>query len=515
MSSGFRTDALLKMAVAAALCALPLAAYPQTTQPATAPAADATPATAPATAPASAPSMSYTPGPTTAPAAAPIIPAPVTATPTPASTPAPSAPTPSANGEAAAVTQPFIGTVISDKVYVRSGPGTAYYDLGQLGKGDQVYIVGASRGWYEILPPNGTFCMIAKEMVTANVGADGTGTAVVGKDYVNLRAGTAVSKNRDPSAVLAVLRKGTQLRVLGATDQYYEVAPTEQAYVFISPQFIKPADVAEYKVPDLKLPAGATGPTQTVQAPTAPPQLAGTGAPSTGGAPAATAPSETPSTGGTTASTDTVAPETPTATAPAPLPPIPPAVTYSKEASEKFKDTQARYADQIKKPLPDQDVEGLKKEFQDILAMDNISPSVKSGAQADSDAIDRTLTLQRLMKEQAAAQENTQKQSDALQQQYEAAQRAIAEARESGPFVAQGLLQTSAIVTGKYALVSPDTGRVVAYVDPASSSVDIGSLVGKYIGVRGISKMQDSDITLIEVNNATLMPNPVPATMPK
>jgi hypothetical protein len=50
---------------------------------------------------------------------------------------------------------------------------------------------------------------------------------------------------------------------------------------------------------------------------------------------------------------------------------------------------------------------------------------------------------------------------------------------------------------------------VIAYIDPANAEVDIGSLVGKYIGVRGISKkMEGSDITVIQVSNATLMPQP-------
>jgi hypothetical protein len=50
---------------------------------------------------------------------------------------------------------------------------------------------------------------------------------------------------------------------------------------------------------------------------------------------------------------------------------------------------------------------------------------------------------------------------------------------------------------------------VVAYVDPATASVDIGTLVGKYIGVHGISKRQEnSDIQVIQVYNAMLMPQP-------
>jgi hypothetical protein len=186
-----------------------------------------------------------------------------------------------------------------------------------------------------------------------------------------------------------------------------------------------------------------------------------------------------------------------------------PKVTYSETATAKFNEANARYQDESRKPPAQQNVEGLLPEFKDILALENISPSVKAGAQADIAAIERTLTVQKLIVESAVVTEATKKESEALRAQYEAAEKAIAAAREAGPYNAEGLLQTSTIVSGKYALVNPQTGRVVAYVDPASAAVDIGSLVGKYVGVRGVSKkMEGSEITLIQVNNATLMPQP-------
>ena len=168
-----------------------------------------------------------------------------------------------APAEVAPVTQAFVASVTSDKVYVRSGPGTAYYEIGQLAKNDLVYVVGTSKGWYQILPPNGTYCMIAKDFVDA-AGAEGT----VKADYVNVRAGTALNKNRDPSVVLTVVRKGAKLKILGATDKYYEIAPPEGARVYVSPQFVKQAAAGtEYKVPDLKLPTGMSGPSMaTVEA---------------------------------------------------------------------------------------------------------------------------------------------------------------------------------------------------------------------------------------------------------
>src|SRR6185503_11898855 len=47
--------------------------------------------------------------------------------------------------DAATITQPYVATIAGDRVYVRSGPGVAYYEVGQLAKGDLVYVVGNSR----------------------------------------------------------------------------------------------------------------------------------------------------------------------------------------------------------------------------------------------------------------------------------------------------------------------------------------------------------------------------------
>ena len=446
--------------------------------------------------------------PTTAPAAispapAPATPAtPILAVPGPATAAAPTtapAATAPANVVVAAdapFAQAFVASITGDKVYVRSGPDQKYYEIGQLVKGDLVYVVGVNKGWYQILPPNGAFCMLAKEFVEPD---NGGATGTVKGDYVNVHAGSAIYKNADPYAVLPPsLRKGTKVKILGATDKYYEIAPPEKAYFFVSAQYVKAAPGAEYKVAQLKLPAGVTGPAGiTVEAPTTVPTVAAV-VPQTPGL-------ETPAVQGTAAGNTATGGGAGTT----PLPVLVPKVTYSETATAKFSEANARYQDEARKPPAQQNVGGLLQEFKDILALENVSPSVKAGAQADIAAIERTMTVQRLIVEQAAANDATKKESDALRQQYEEAEKAIAAAREAGPYSAEGLLQTSTIVAGKYALVNPQTGRVVAYVDPASASIDIGSLVGKYIGVRGVSKkMEGSDITVIQVNNATLMPQP-------
>ncbi len=408
------------------------------------------------------------------------------------------------------VTQPFIATITGDRVYVRSGAGTAYYEIGQLTKGDHVYVVGAANGWYKILPPNGTYCLVAKEYVDAGPAAN---NGTIKGDYINIRAGTAENKSRDPSAVLTVVRKGTPVHIIGQTDKYYEIAPPDRAYVFVSPQFVKEAAAGtEYVVPTLKLKAGATGPAVvTVTAPVGPVAPAGVAPVARGGDGGATS-----VVGG---ATTVPAGGTQVVEVPATLPgagggtlpdlPIPqPARIFSETATARFNELTARFQVEDRKPVLQREVDTLIKDYKALLAMENLSPSVKAGSESHIAALEKIASIQRLSRERADAEKATNERRDALQKQFAQTEREIAEAMKASPrYEAEGLLQASTIVKGQFALVNPETQRVVAYVDPSTAKVDIGVLVGKYIAVQGTTKMQD-DRKVIQVTNAILTPDP-------
>jgi uncharacterized protein YgiM (DUF1202 family) len=449
----------------------------------------------------------------------PALPAPGAA---PAALPAPGAAAPAAAPEE---TKPFVGVITGDKVYIRSGPGNAYYEMGQLAKGDLVQVTEARLGWYKILPPNGTFCMIAKDFV--DVDASGQNGTLKG-DFVNVRAGTALYPNREPSAVLATLRKGAKLTILGSTDKYYQIAPPDNARVYISPQFVaKASDDTAYKVPNLKLPAGATGPSRdTVTAPTTLPAATVVDV-----APAHPQQDTAPPANNTDAGTVVINPATqpagnttvvntgdnltgnPPSTQPsvATVPPQP-ATQFSATASAAFQELNTKYQAELRKPPLQRDLDPLLKSYRDLLNEKDLAPSVKIGSESRVAALEKLAAIQRLAKENQSSTDTLSQQRQALQQEYAAAAKAIEDYEKTGPYLAEGTLQASAAVQGKYALVNPATGRVVAYVDPAAD-VDIGSLVGKYIGVRGTTDTAPgTSVTVLHVRNATLLPPPGPAT---
>ena len=62
---------------------------------------------------------------------------------------------PSGGAEEQVRAQPmsYIASLTGDKVFIRSGPGTHFYDCGKLNRGDTVEVWGTEKGWSKITPP--------------------------------------------------------------------------------------------------------------------------------------------------------------------------------------------------------------------------------------------------------------------------------------------------------------------------------------------------------------------------
>lgn len=493
-------------------------------------------------------------------------------------------------GEASVNTQPFVGEILADRVYVRSGPGTSYYEIGQLGKGDIVNIVGQRGGWYRISPPTGTFCYLAKELV--EVGGDGK-VGTVKAEFANVRAASSSSPNSD-YAVLTVIRRGTAVNILGSTERYYRITPPEKAFMYVAPQFVRQAAGKEYTPPAIKAPAIETAPVTTgtivpppppavkpapaastapagdanlvpvpapkvIQETTVPSPVPGnltvvppTAAPVPTPAPKANEPKTsvpvavplpsekinrdpvvvvTPAEGekATTIVEEVPNPVPPVATpapAPAPAPAVPvvkpnekkpkvvvvapePTGLLNRDAYSTFNDLNKRTQEELQKPLMERQLGGLLAEYRNLLAQPNLPASVKTVTEARVGVIERIQKVQDLARENgdsSTAALNAQRQ--ALQQQWSETEKKIEEYERTGPYLAEGKLQTSTALKNKYVLVNPNTGRVVAYVDP-SAPVDLAPLIGQYIGLRGIYEQAEGlDIKVIKVRNATILPAP-------
>jgi len=425
-----------------------------------------------------------------------LVPAPMT----PTTTTAPAAPllltpaapaTPAATAPAAEM-QPFTGTVTSDRVYVRSGPSSTFYELGQLNKNDLVQVVGVAGGgaWYRIEPPTGVFCLIAKDLVDV----DATGAvATVKNDFVNVRAGTALYQNRD-SAVLMVVRKGARLDVVGSTDRHIKIKPPAGANVFISSQFVKKSD-ANYAAATLKLPNGNPVPMTAERA-----------TPTTQGSVGVVDITPIDNNTTTTQPTDTNATATNNNTTTTAVSTQP--KQYAEGSYDKFNDLNKRTQDELNKPLLQRDVAGLIASYKDLLTTPNLPPSVKIGSESRITALERVANIQAIARDASRADEAKEAARKAAQAEFDAAMKAVQEAERAAPPLAEGVLQTSTVVRNKYALLNPTTQRVVAYVEP-SPEIDLSKLLGQYIAVRGTTtKAEGMDVRVIKVTSATMLPLP-------
>src|SRR3954468_1455999 len=118
----------------------------------------------------------------------------------------------SVSGDIANARNRAIAQVNSDGVYVRSGPGDNYYPTTKLNKGAEVTVVGEKFDWLKIIPPQGSFCYVAKAFI--DKGADGA--ALSNRDDVNVRAGSEL--NTIKTSVQTKLSNATPVTILGEVD---------------------------------------------------------------------------------------------------------------------------------------------------------------------------------------------------------------------------------------------------------------------------------------------------------
>lgn len=128
---------------------------------------------------------------------------------------------------------PWEGEITATNVYVRSAAGTNWYQTTKLGPGARVLVTGEKFGWYEVVPPEGSFSYI----VTSKVDADSAGGGTVIDDRVKVFAGSHLT--RDKTAVQTLLNRGARVRILGEADGFYKIAPPPGARLFISSKYVE------------------------------------------------------------------------------------------------------------------------------------------------------------------------------------------------------------------------------------------------------------------------------------
>ncbi len=401
----------------------------------------------------------------------------------------------------AASTSAFVGEVAASNVNVRSGPGLRYYVIGQLGKSDLVNVIAEHHGWYAISAPVGARCYVAKQFVKANSTGD---RGTITSRFVNLRAASALTPTSD-YAVVGLARRGQRVSVVGKAGMFYIIRAPAHTHFYVYSTFIKPAPAGStYIGPQLRMPAGfsATGAAALTPAAIASGPSAGAAAMSSSAA--STQPASNGAVPMPAAESGSASP------APAPLTPmsITPAKTYNPSAYKAFSKLDKALVAEFKKPLLQRKLKPLQSGFKKLLAKKHLPASIRSATKMRLKEISRMMQIQAIAQSPVTTAPVTATIAP-YQQQWEKSKAILEKSIATEPFLAKGVLAVSHTIN-KFAVLNPQNGRVVAYIQPPHD-MDLSKLLGSYVGIKGlvISKT-GTFIRVIKANSATLLPNPNP-----
>ncbi|MCY2951957.1 MAG: hypothetical protein NTU53_08270 [Planctomycetota bacterium] len=328
----------------------------------------------------------------------------------------------------------FAGIINGNSVKIRSGPSENYYITASVDKGAPVTVVGIKFDWLKIIPPEGSYSLISKTFVSRD-GQTNTGT-VVG-DNVRVRAGSSVTTLK--ATVQCMLKKGAQLTILGEVDEYYQIKPPADAYLYVHQKFVDPTKQLNDKpLANAHLPANND---------TTPP-------PSTQPIAVVTAP-------------DDSAEE-----------------RQAAKAEAEFDRIEAALKVSLENPLDQQPIADLLAGYESLLKSNSLSVPMRRISEIRLIGLrGKAQAQQELLAMRKQQQESTQK-IETIQ----AERKAIEDKMAGGVtiYTAIGTFQASTLQFGKgtlYRLTDPATGRSLCYVRSDDSKVN--TFLEKFVGVRG------------------------------
>lgn len=341
------------------------------------------------------------------------------------------------NQPAAAKTpvEPHVAEVTGNDVFVRSGPGTDFYQCGKLYAGDRVQVINAQLGWSCIIPPPGCFSWVSMQYVSINL--ENPTMGIITGDNVGVYAGSDFVEPMWSTSKQAVLNRGQTVRLLGEEkDDYYKIAPPQGAYLWVSSQFVQAAD-------------------QTVAKPT-----------------------------------DAAAATTPVASGAKPVGADPNA------APKTDLDVYYALAEQISaertKPVDQQDYAEFKAKLQELAAKQDGGRAMRY-ADYTLKQVERFELACKVAKELELQNKERTKVTEKID---EARVAKLAQIVDTSRFAIVGRLETSSVYADspvkRYRLVD-ETGKTTSYATPTgTAAADCDKLIGHKVGLVGKVKLQDA-----------------------
>jgi len=332
---------------------------------------------------------------------------------------------------------PYMAEIASDDVYIRSGPGTNYYDCGKFKKGDVVKVVAAQQGWSRIAPPPGSFSWISKQYVNFEPNSS---VGTVTGDAVRVYAGSGHVKPLYSTTLQGKLNRQEKVRLLGEEKGgYLKIAPPPFAYLWVSSKFTNPLG----KPVPTTLPAQAPPPVPVTPQPKEPPALS--------------------------------QPQSQTG----------PQTTSDKLAE--YRRLENKIKEEKLKPINQQNYDIIKADLKKIAADKNAGKAARY-AQYSLKNIERIELAQQVENKNLAGNEQL---DEIMKRIINARDKKLAKVPDLGQYDAVGILLVSAEYSAakhhRHYRIIDDNRKTVCYALPvgAAKDLDLTNLVGKKVGVIG------------------------------
>ncbi|MHC4265907.1 MAG: SH3 domain-containing protein [Planctomycetota bacterium] len=335
-----------------------------------------------------------------------------------------------ANEQTEAQAFPYMAEITGDDIYIRSGPGTNYYDCGKFKKGDVVKIVAAQHGWSRIAPPPGSFSWISKQYVDYDPNSPEAGT--VTGDAVRVYAGSGHVKPLYSTTLQGKLNRQEKVKLLGEEKSgYLKIAPPPFAYLWVSSKFAEPLDEP------VPTPTQTPPPVPVTPQPKEPPALS------------------QPQTQPQTAPTDKLS-------------------EYRKLEDEIKAEKQ--------KPINQQNFDAIEVQLKE-LAADKDTGKAARYAQYSLKQIERYELAQQVEEKNKAQNEQI---DEIMQRIMNARDKKLAQYPDLGQYDAVGTLLVSTQYRDRYRIVD-ENGKIVCYALPvgAAKNLSLRNLLGKRVGIIG------------------------------
>ena len=372
----------------------------------------------------------------------------------------------------------FAGVVNADSVLVRSGPSDNYYITGKLAKGTPVTVVGIKFEWLKIVPPEGSFSVVAKNFVTRDANAT---TGRINADNVNIRAGSSVVPLK--VTVQCKLPKGADVTIVGEDDAYYQIKPPADAYLYVSQKFVEPLKQVAAAAPAKAI----VKPIEKIEkkADDANIELVKT----------QEKPIDQP---GAESLANPIVPIEVAKISP---------TTQPISVQAEFDRLESEFAAMAGKPLDELPIPRLLAGYEGLLKDDHLPGSMRRVAQAKAASLRVKAHAQTELAALRKGQEESDSKLAALRTDRTEIQQRVAD--KIIAYTAVGTLQPSTLQHGPatlYRLTDPANGRTLCYV--RSNDAKFGTFLEKFVGIKGelVSEPQLSVKALVATDIAAVDP---------